>query len=109
MYTSYPAESGKVYVHVDADVKNTMQRDLRIEELFKTTVLYDGKYNYTGFPIVTDGDNRFDWVSSYVAATPLETCLAHGLVECPVEVDESGKPITVFIEINGTVYEYNLR
>ena len=109
VYTSYPAESGKVYVHVDADVKNTMQRDLRTEELFKTTVLYDGKYNYTGFPIVTDGDNRFDWVSSYVAATPLETCLAHGLVECPVEVDESGKPITVFIEINGTVYEYSLR
>ena len=109
VYTSYPAESGKVYVHVDADVKNTMQRDLRIEELFKTTVLYDGKYNYTGFPIVTDGDNRFDWVSSYVAATPLETCLAHGLVECPVEVDESGNPITVFIEISGTVYEYSLR
>ena len=109
VYTSYPAESGKVYVHVDADVKNTMQRDLRIDELFKTTVLYDGKYNYTGFPIVTDGDNRFDWVGSYVAATPLETCLAHGLVECPVEVDESGNPITVFIEINGTVYEYSLR
>ena len=109
VYTSYPAESGKVYVHVDADVKNTMQRDLRIEELFKTTVLYDGKYNYTGFPIVTDGDNRFDWVGSYVAATPLETCLAHGLVECPVEVDESGNPITVFIEISGTVYEYSLR
>ena len=109
VYTSYPAESGKVYVHVDADVKNTMQRDLRIEELFKTTVLYDGKYNYTGFPIVTDGDNRFDWVGSYVAATPLETCLAHGLVECPVEVDESGNPVTVFIEIDGTVYEYTLR
>ena len=108
-YTSYPAESGKVYVHVDADVKNTMQRDLRIDELFKTTVLYDGKYNYTGFPIVNDGDNRFDWVSSYVAATPLETAKAHGLVECPVEVDESGNPITVFIEISGTVYEYTLR
>ena len=109
VYTSYPAESGKVYLHVDADVKNTMQRDLRIEELFKTTVLYDGKYNYTGFPIVTDGDNSFDWVSNYVAATPLETCLAHGLVECPIEVDESGKPITVFIEIGGTVYEYSFR
>lgn len=109
VYTSYPAESGKVYVHVDADVKNTMQRDLRIEELFKTTVLYDGKYNYTGFPVVTDGDNSFDWVSSYVAATPLETALAHGLVECPIEVDESGLPITVFIEIDGTVYEYQLR
>lgn len=109
VYTSYPAESGKVYVHVEADVKNTMQRDIRIDELFTTSVLYDGKYPYEGFTIVNDGDNSFDWVSSYVAATPLETCRAHGLVECPAEVDTSGKSISVRIELGDTTYEYILR
>lgn len=109
VYTSYPAESGKVYVHVEADVKNTMQRDLRISELFKTSVIYDGKYPYTGFPIVNDGDNRFDWVSSYVAATPLETCRAHGLVECPVEVDESDNALIVYLEMGGNTYKYVIR
>lgn len=108
-YVSYPAESGKVYVHVAADVKNTMQRDLRVEELFGTTVVYNGQYRYTGFPLVNDGDNRFDWVGSYVAATPLELCKAHGLVECPVEVDESGNSVTVLLDIGGTIYEYILR
>ena len=39
VYTSYTAESGKVFVHVEADVKNVMQRDLRIDELFKSSVL----------------------------------------------------------------------
>ena len=109
VYTSYPAESGKVYVHVEASVKNTMQRDLRINELFKTSVIYDGKYPYTGFPIVNDGDNRFDWVGNYVAATPLETCRAHGLVECPVEVDESDNSLIVYIEMGGQTYQYVLR
>lgn len=109
VYTSYPAESGKVYVHVEADVKNTMPRDIRISELFATSVLYDGKYPYTGFTIVNDGDNRFDWVSSYVAATPLETCIAHGLVECPAEVDVSGKSIVVQLTLGNTTYEYTLR
>lgn len=109
VYTSYPAESGKVYVHVEADVKNTMQRDIRISELFKTSVIYDGKYPYTGFAIVNDGDNRFDWVSSYVAATPLETCRAHGLVECPVEVDLSDNSLVVYLEMGGKTYKYVIR
>lgn len=109
VYTSYPAESGKVYVHVEADVKNTMPRDIRISELFTASVLYDGKYPYSGFTIVNDGDNDFDWVSSYVAATPLETCIAHSLVECPSEVDTSGKAIVVQLVIGNTTYEYTLR
>jgi hypothetical protein len=108
-YVSYPAESGKVFVHVEADVKNTMQRDIRIEELFGVSVMYDGKYPYEGFAIVNDGDNQFDWVGSYVAATPLETCRAHGLVECPVEVDESGNSLIVYLEMGGETYQYILR
>lgn len=108
VYSSYPAESGKVYVHVAAEVKNTMQRDIRIDELFTASAIYDGSYNYNGFTVVDD-DNRFDWVGSYVAATPLETCKAHSLIECPVEVDESGKKVTVLIEIDGEQYEFTLR
>ncbi len=108
VYSSYPAESGKVYVHVAADVKNTMQRDIRIDELFTASAIYDGSYNYNGFTVVDD-DNRFDWVGSYVAATPLETCKAHSLIECPVEIDTSGKTVTVLIEIDSEQYEYVLR
>lgn len=108
VYSSYPAESGKVYIHVDADVKNTMQRDIRIGELFTASALYDGKYQYNGFTLVDD-DNSFDWVSSYLAATPLETCGAHSLIECPVEVETSGKPVTIHLLIGNANYEYTLR
>lgn len=108
VYRSYPAESGKVYIHVDADVKNTMQRNIRIEELFTASALYDGKYQYNGFTIVDD-DNSFEWVGSYSAATPLETCGAHSLIACPVEVETSGKPVTISLLIGKTTYEYTLR
>lgn len=109
VYSSYVAESGKVYIHVAADVKNTMQRDIRIDELFTASALYDGQYSYNGFTVVNDGDNRFDWAGSYVAATPLETCKAHSIIECPDEVNTSGKPITVSLDLGGTTYEYTLR
>ena len=108
VYSSYVADSGKVFVHVEADVKNIMQRDIRIDELYTASVLYDGAYPYSGFTVVNDG-NRFDWSSSYVAATPLETCGTHSLIECPIEVDHSGKSIVVTLNIGGEFYEYILR
>ena len=109
VYSSYAAESGKVYVHVAADVKNLMQRNIRIEELFTVSVLYDGNYSYDGFTVVNDGDNSFDWVGNYVAATPLEICKAHGLVECPAEVDVSEKTLVVLLNIGDSTYEYTIR
>lgn len=108
VYTSYPADSGKVYVDVSADVKNTMERNIRMDELFTVSACYDGKYQYPGFTVVGD-DNQFIWASSYTAALPLETCQAHGLIECPVEVDTSGKSVVVTIVIDGVSYEYALR
>lgn len=108
VYSSYTAENGKVFVDVVADVKNTLQRDLRVDELFTATVLYDGQYPYDSFMAVAD-DNSFTWAGNYVAATPLETCTAHAIIECPVEVDTSGKSIVVTITLGQDEYEYTLR
>lgn len=108
VYSSYPADSGKVYIDVSADVKNTMERNIRMDELFTVSACYDGKYQYPGFTVVGD-DNQFIWASSYSAALPLETCKAHGLIECPDEVSTSGKSVVVTIEIDDVPYEYVLQ
>lgn len=107
-YTSYPADSGKVYIDIAADVKNTMQRDIRINELFTASVLYDDKYHYNGFTVIDKG-SQFDWVGSYSAALPLETCKAHNLIECPIEIDTSEKSIVVTLLLDNTIYEYQFR
>ena len=87
-----------------------MKRDIRISELFESSAIYDNNYTYNGFVIVNN-DNRFDWVSSYTAATPLETVRVHTLIECPKEVAENKKnPISVFLEVSdGTIYQYDIR
>lgn len=110
LYYSYTAPKGKVYLHIDASVKNLMKRDLRIDELFSPGVTYSEGYMYTGFVVVNDGDNHFNWVSSYVAATPLETCHAHGLVECPVEVDQNDDYLCATVKLSdGEIYKYIVR
>ena len=108
-YYSYPADSGKVYIDVKAKVKNLMERDIRIDELYTCTATYDSKYSYTGFPIVDVG-SRFDWVDNYSAATPLSTADTHYLIECPEEVESSDKPLVVSISLaDGITYMYKIR
>lgn len=106
-YSYYPADSGKVYIHVEADVKNTMQRDIKISELFTAKAVYDGEYMYSGF-VVVDDDARFLQGDLYAAAAPLETCGAHALIECPEEVATSGKSVVITLCIGNVNYEYTI-
>ena len=82
-YWHFAADSGKVYINVVADVKNTMKRDITLSELFSCTGIYDGDYTYNGFTAVDDGDGDFLQYNSDVAAVPLATCKVHSLIECP--------------------------
>ena len=109
-YTSYPAESGKVYIHIDGTYLNTSKRDICIRDLFVPKAEYDDGYKYDGFVVIDDGDTRFDWVSSYVACTPLTSCHYHGLIECPEIVDTSTKPLFVLLTMaDGITYRYDIR
>lgn len=110
VYTSYPAEKGKVYIHIDGQLKNLMKRDIRIDELFTPFAVYDDGYVYNGFVIVNDGDNSFDWVGSYSAASPLATCHVHGLIEVPIDLEESDKTLIVSVKLSdGISYQFNYR
>lgn len=108
-YWHFAADSGKVYIDVVADVKNTMKRDITLGELYYCTGIYDNDYTYTSFTAVDDGDGDFLQYNSDVAAVPLATCKVHSLIECPAEVDESGKPVTIQFTIDQEEYEYKLR
>lgn len=108
VYSSYEAESGKVFVHVDGSYYNKSKRDACIRDLFVPTANYDNGYIYEGFAAVDNG-NKFDWVSSYVICTPLETCHYHGIIECPEVVATTAAPLKVNFEIDGTVYEAIIR
>lgn len=109
VYTSYAAEDGKVYIHIDGEYLNKSKKDICIRDLPMPSADYNDGYCYDGFVVVDDGDNDFDWVSSYVVAEPLTTCHYHGLIECPVIVDETGDPLFVTLNINGTTYRYDIR
>lgn len=108
-YMSYQADSGKVYINAVVKIKNLMERNIRIDELYKISAVYSDKYNYEGF-VVVDVGNNFDWSSSYSAASPLETAKTHGLIDCPKEVASSANALYVdFVLADGVTYRYTIR
>lgn len=110
VYTSYEADSGKVYVHVDGTYYNTSKKDLHIRDLCQPDVDYDNGYTYSGFAVVDKDDNSFTWASSYVICTPLDTCHYHGLVECPDAIVDSDAPLFVTLKLaDGVTYRYDIR
>ncbi len=109
-YRYYSVDNGKIYVHIDGTFYNTSKKDLCIEDLIVPKAEYDNGYKYEGFVVIDDGDTGFDWVSSYIACTPLTSCHYHGLIECPEIIESSDAPLFVSLRMaDGITYQYNIR
>ncbi|HAY3897728.1 TPA: hypothetical protein JRS25_003670 [Escherichia coli] len=107
-YTHYPAESGKVYINVDVDVKNMQKQNLECDSVMNVKATYNGGYEYNAQPIVEDSTTGFTY-SNITSITPLETKGMRYLIDCPQEVEESKNPLVLTFELNGEKYNYTIR
>lgn len=99
-YTHYAAEAGKVYICVDADVKNTAKQQLPCDELGEVFADYDDGYTYSSFVIVDDTTTGFTY-ANISSIDPLATQGIKWLIECPQEVEESDKSLFLEFEFDG--------
>ena len=103
-YYYYEADSGKVYVDLVLTFKNTDTEQVYVDNVIAGKLIYDRKYNYSGFTVVeTDSD-----LSSYSPITPLSTERVHYLFEVPEEVSNSSKPIEFKLTIGEATYKYTM-
>jgi hypothetical protein len=107
-YTHYPAESGKVYINVDVDVKNIQKQNLECDNIMKVKANYNGGYEYNAQPIVEDSTTGFTY-SNITSITPLETKGMRYLIDCPQEVEESQNSLVLTFELNGEKYSYTIK
>lgn len=106
-YTHYAAESGKVYVHVDTDIKNIQKQNLSVDDIANVTVDYDDGYEYNAYATPEDSSLGFTY-ANITSIKPLDSLGVRYLANCPEEVATSGKPVKVYFDINGDTYVYNL-
>ena len=107
-YTHYAADQGKVYLHIDASIKNTGKQNLDSDEVYSVKVDYNDGYTYTGFAVPEKGDGDFSYMTNI---DPLETIKLHYLVDCPEEVDTAKEnPLFVTITMSDkSEYKYVIR
>jgi hypothetical protein len=108
MYTHYAADSGKVYIHIDTDVKNLQKQTLRCDEIMNVKADYNSGFTYDSFAVPEDSSTGF----TYANITSIEPLASQGvrfLIECPQEVEETKKPLVLNFNVNGTKFEYKMR
>lgn len=108
VYTHYAAESGKVYINIDADVKNTQKQDLACDKVMTVEADYNGGYKYKSQPIVEDSSLGFTY-ANITSITPLENKGMRFLVSCPQEVEQSTNPLILTFNVDGEKYQYKMR
>lgn len=110
-YMHYPAPSGKVYIHVDADIKNLQKQDLEADEVYNVEADYNDGYKYNGSLIVGKENRSSFTYANITSIAPLETLDVHSLVECPevVETDTTSKLFIIIKMADGSSYKYVIR
>lgn len=106
-YSYYKPDSGNVFIDVVADVKNLMESDITLDDMYTATATYDNDYNYDGF-IIEENGSTFNFAGSMAVAAPLTKCRTHYLIECPKEARDSDKDVIVTIAAGGKNYTYKM-
>ena len=104
------AKVGKVYIKVDATIKNTSKVGISCDEIYSAKADYNNGFTYSGFCVADDYDGDFTY-ASITRIDPLETLGVHCLIDCPEEVNtNTSAPLSVTITLNNDEkYVYTIR
>lgn len=108
-YSHYEAEDGKVYVDLCVSYKNLGAKGQSADEVMNATLIYGGKYQYSGFSMIEE-ENRSDFTYSNITSiAPLSTEYLHYLFEVPAEIATSKGALTILLNIAGNQYSVGVR
>lgn len=107
-YTHYPAEKGKVYIHIDTDVKNIQKQPLEVDNILKVEADYNGGFTYTGGAVAEDSSLGFRY-ANITSIDPLSKLGVRYMIDCPQEVEESKDSLILTFTIDNEEYEYKMR
>lgn len=107
-YTHYPADSGKVFIHIDTNVKNKQKQNARCDSIMTVTANYNDGYTYTAQAIPEDSKTGFTY-ANITSINPLETLGVRFLIDVPQEVEESDKPLFLIFKVGNNEFKYVMR
>ncbi len=99
----------RVYVDVCVAYQNLGTTGCRADGLFSASLLYGGKYSYTGFSIIEESGRGDFTYSNITDIAPLTTGYVHYLFEVPAEVTQTNRSVEVTLSTGGNDYIYTVQ
>lgn len=107
-YTHYPADSGKVYIHIGTNIKNKQKQNAQCDSIMTVTANYNDGYTYTAQAIPEDSKTGFTY-ANITSINPLEILGVRYLIDVPEEVKESDKPLSLTFKVGNKEFKYVMR
>ncbi len=108
-YAHFEAEPGKMIVDATIYYKNTSSTKKSVNEIGKSTLVLDERYEYAGFVVAEKSDGTEFTDADVTDILPLETGCIHHLFMVPEEIGKSKDPVYICFVIDGTEYKYIMR
>ena len=108
-YSYYEVKTdGHQYLDLKIDYKNLEASGISADEAASAKIKYAGKYEYTSFSVIEDGDGDFTY-SNITEIAPLTVGKMHYLFDIPDEVANGTDSIVATISVKGNTYEFSIR
>lgn len=107
-YNHYPADDGKVYIHIDTDVKNLQKQNLDCDKIMSVTADYNNGFTYKSQTSPEDDSTGFTY-ANITSIDPLETLGVRFLIDCPEEVKTSENPLFLNLTVDKKEYKYTIK
>ena len=108
-YRYYEAEkSDHKYIYVVVTYKNLDDSMISVDRAGQLSVTYAGKYDYSAFSVIVDGDGDFA-SSSSETIDPLSSKQIYYLVDVPEEVANGKEPIIATLTVGIDEYKIKIR
>lgn len=95
IYTYYQADSGKVFLVLAADVKNTSEKSVDVSSVFEASIKIDGEKIPASFYLIEDGGSS---ISAYGDIDALSTAAVY--IAFSVDSDAVDEPFTLTLKDN---------
>jgi len=98
-------DTSKTYLYLVIKVKNTSSVDLSVDSLFTIEAVYDDDYTYSGTNSIPN-ETLFD---TFATIAPLCSNTVYSVIEVPLEVKSSGKPLIINIDTGDKTSKLKIR
>ncbi len=110
MYRHFPADEGKVLIHIDTDAKNLQKEPIKCSRVMNAVVNYNNGTEFKAYAVAEDDDGLGLTYANIRNVEPSKTRGIKYLFDCPEEVEKNKEASLVIIfKVGEKFFSYKMK